>query len=492
MIDWMQKHKKWLIVTIWISTISFIAAGMVGWGSYSFNLDQGIVARVGDIKITQRQYDTQFRQLFNQYNSGGDLDLQKAKEMGLDEVALSQVIQRALLQNFAQDLGIYVSPEEVSEEIAKIGVFQEKDLLGQSKFSLKLYREVLKNNNLIPAEFEENIKQDLLIKKALEILPKSQASELEKTVFLFPFEIVDTAKIQVLSFSQFHPKPSQDEVKKFWEEHKDKYLYPAEFTIDYVLVEDKSQTPTEQELKDLYQETKSKYLDENNNFKSFESVRQEVLDQKRGELAEEKALQEYVALKGSKKTYGKVEVVLEGEKKLGIELQEAIEGANVGETYKPIKTPQGYVVFKLIEKKPQTPKSFEDAFDEARELLIGEEKASLTLAKAKELLQTDLKGAQVVKLGLTSKDKMISLSDEEKNLVVNKISSSLQKKGYIPLMEKIVIYEIDSQSLQKQVSENLKADTKRILELYKEQMFQKEFFKYLENKYKITRNISLK
>ena len=55
MIDWMQKHKKWLIITIWISTIAFIAAGMVGWGSYSFNLDQGVVARVGDIKISQKQ-----------------------------------------------------------------------------------------------------------------------------------------------------------------------------------------------------------------------------------------------------------------------------------------------------------------------------------------------------------------------------------------------------------------------------------------------------
>ena len=127
MIDWMQKHKKWLIITIWISTIAFIAAGMVGWGSYSFNLDQGVVARVGDIKISQKQYDMQFRQLFNQYNSGGDLDLQKAKEMGLDELALSQVIQKALLQNFAQDLGIYVSNEEISSEIAKIEVFQEKD-----------------------------------------------------------------------------------------------------------------------------------------------------------------------------------------------------------------------------------------------------------------------------------------------------------------------------------------------------------------------------
>ena len=32
----MQRHKKYLIVTIWISTIAFIGAGFVGWGQYSY------------------------------------------------------------------------------------------------------------------------------------------------------------------------------------------------------------------------------------------------------------------------------------------------------------------------------------------------------------------------------------------------------------------------------------------------------------------------
>ncbi len=32
MITWMQRHKKWLVITIWISTIAFVGAGFVGWG----------------------------------------------------------------------------------------------------------------------------------------------------------------------------------------------------------------------------------------------------------------------------------------------------------------------------------------------------------------------------------------------------------------------------------------------------------------------------
>jgi len=36
MITWMQTHKKWLIITIWIATIAFVGAGFVGWGAYSY------------------------------------------------------------------------------------------------------------------------------------------------------------------------------------------------------------------------------------------------------------------------------------------------------------------------------------------------------------------------------------------------------------------------------------------------------------------------
>ena len=51
MIEWMQKHKKSLIPTIWISTIAFVGAGFVGWGAYDMNANRaGSIARVGQIK----------------------------------------------------------------------------------------------------------------------------------------------------------------------------------------------------------------------------------------------------------------------------------------------------------------------------------------------------------------------------------------------------------------------------------------------------------
>ena len=58
MITWMQKHKKYLVVTIWVSTIAFVGAGFVGWGAYDMNTSRAkSVAKVGsrDISISQFQ-----------------------------------------------------------------------------------------------------------------------------------------------------------------------------------------------------------------------------------------------------------------------------------------------------------------------------------------------------------------------------------------------------------------------------------------------------
>ena len=52
MITWMQKHKKYLVITIWISTIAFVGAGFVGWGAYKFGAAADAIATVGETKVT--------------------------------------------------------------------------------------------------------------------------------------------------------------------------------------------------------------------------------------------------------------------------------------------------------------------------------------------------------------------------------------------------------------------------------------------------------
>ena len=60
MIEWMQRHKKWLIVTIWISTIAFVGAGFVGWGSYDYGKSDSTVAIVGDKEVPLNDLQSEY------------------------------------------------------------------------------------------------------------------------------------------------------------------------------------------------------------------------------------------------------------------------------------------------------------------------------------------------------------------------------------------------------------------------------------------------
>ena len=61
MLSWMQKHKKYLVVTIWVSTIAFVGAGFVGWGAYDLNSNRATsVAKVGHRNISVQELQQKY------------------------------------------------------------------------------------------------------------------------------------------------------------------------------------------------------------------------------------------------------------------------------------------------------------------------------------------------------------------------------------------------------------------------------------------------
>ena len=73
MINWMQKHKKSLIPTVWISTIAFVGAGFVGWGAYDLNKSRSTsVAKVGDTAISIKEFQNKYSEVYNYLKSISD------------------------------------------------------------------------------------------------------------------------------------------------------------------------------------------------------------------------------------------------------------------------------------------------------------------------------------------------------------------------------------------------------------------------------------
>ncbi len=97
MITWMQRHKKWLVITIWISTIAFVGAGFVGWGgSYDYGSKGGAIAVVGDREVSVDEYQREYSNLYEQYSQvfGDQFNQEMADKMNLRNVAYDMVVQK--------------------------------------------------------------------------------------------------------------------------------------------------------------------------------------------------------------------------------------------------------------------------------------------------------------------------------------------------------------------------------------------------------------
>lgn len=143
MISWMQRHKKWLVITIWISTIAFVGAGFVGWGSYDYGKQGGVVAVVGDREVSVEEYQEEYSRLYDQYarTFGSMFNQEMADKLNLKDIAYNQTIQKNLILSYADSLGLDVTNEDIAKELVKYNAFVK-----DGKFDKDTYIKVLAQN----------------------------------------------------------------------------------------------------------------------------------------------------------------------------------------------------------------------------------------------------------------------------------------------------------------------------------------------------------
>lgn len=168
MITWMQRHRKYLVITIWVSVIAFVGAGFVGWGAYDFNTDRSSsVAKVGERKITVSEFQMAYGNYFSYYNMlfNGQLTQERAEQMGLDKIVLENLINEALLLNYAKDLGFVVLDSDIKEMLVN-----DENFHTNGAFDKDLYYRLLQNARVTPKAYEESLKKQVLLNKLNAIL----------------------------------------------------------------------------------------------------------------------------------------------------------------------------------------------------------------------------------------------------------------------------------------------------------------------------------
>ena len=484
MLEWMQRHKKYLVVTIWISVIALVAAGMVGWNPSSFSFAGDNVAKVGDTKITIQEFQNAYQRTFNEYSQilGGELESEQAKSLGIDKIALKGLIQKAQLQNFATELGLIITDQEVIQTITQDPNFQKNGI-----FDENLYRTLLRENGLSVKFFEQSIRTSLLIQKLLTLFPASTTA-LEKDAANLAFKLTDTIEYKILSPQPLKQTITTKQIQDFWEQNKDKYTNDAKVTLQAILIDIDKQPFTLEALKQHYDEDKSLYLDDKGQLLDFAKVKSQVQHDYQSQEARKEANRINQKFKAGESTLQSKPLTITLDKNLNEELASQLQNAQKDSFIKP--APYGdkhFIIAKVIETTPQSIKTFQEAKAQATTML----KESLQEKELQDQATQELKTfkGKTAQITPMSEDKIGDLNAQKSQFVIRNIFASTQNRGAIPLDKSIFIYRIIKQTPPTQMPSNLIELAKGM----KSQYLDRALMEHLAKKYpiKIYNNLNL-
>ncbi|MCK5111649.1 MAG: peptidylprolyl isomerase [Arcobacteraceae bacterium] len=446
MITWMQRHKRWLVITIWISTIAFVGAGFVGWGSYDYGKSSANAGTVGSKEITIKDIQNEYNALYSQYQNifGEAFNQEMAKQFKLEDAAFNAIVQKFLLLNYADELGLYITDQEVAKYLVAIPAF-----IKDKKFDKTTYLSVLKQNRTTPTDFEQQVKMDLTIQKVQRILStKVMDTELENLAKLYSTE--DKVSISILNKVGLKIDSSTEAVKKYWEQNKQ-------------------------------------------NYKSAESIKISMSKTTIGEdkkASKKEALKKYLKLKKDELKFDTTTTVSQNNDILNQENLQKVSKASAGILLKPLENNGEFIVIKVLEKQAPKALSFEAAYnlvrpdylDNAKQEILNTNVAKLT----KEFTGTDIgfiaQGSQVEIKGL---------SVAETTQLVNHIFNSTTTINSLMLEDKAVVYKITDSKLSNYSSSLQTDELKDTLLNLKNSEVISNLLKELRNQYEVTSNMKV-
>lgn len=234
-----------------------LALVMAFWGFGGGGLFNKIrpVATVDGQQILADQVDraaTQLRQAMQQqYGPSASAVLQN---VNLRNEALERLIDGQLIGDEARHLGITVSDEALQNKIATTPAFQR-----DGQFDFATYQELLRDNNLMPSEFEADERKQMIADLLRDMITSGvQISDDEaRHAYNLRNEMIGLRYIEIPS-SNFTAKvsPTESQIADYYKRNAEEFRVPERVKITFVhyapLALAAGYTPTDKEIQDYY------------------------------------------------------------------------------------------------------------------------------------------------------------------------------------------------------------------------------------------------
>ena len=263
MFDFIRNHKKIMqILLIILIFPSFVLFGIDGYKR--FNGQGQVVATVDSIDIFQEEWDKAHQAEISRLRASmPNIDVSMFDTPAIKYGVLERLIQSRVLEASVRKLNIKISDDKVAQAIS------EMDVLASAKnadgsLDLEKYKQLLATQGMSPEIFEGRMRSDIAVKQVINGVTQS-------SVFL-PAQM-DTAldaysqqrEIQVAIFSGSdyidQSKPTDEEVLKYFNSHKEDYKSIESADVEYVVLSkdslEKTISVSEAELKEYFEQNQS-------------------------------------------------------------------------------------------------------------------------------------------------------------------------------------------------------------------------------------------
>lgn len=256
MLSFIRKGLSSFVVTL---LLGVLVVSFAIWGigdAFRFN-SSNTLATIGDGKVTPADFVREFHNALNGYRqqAGADVSVEQAKQLGLPQQILEQMVSRETFDEAAKKLHLTASDKQVFEVVHAIPAFQNSF----KEFDKALYENVLKTNGLTPHQFEAMARADIPRDQLLRTIGMSAhlPGELARRLFAYHGEdrTIDYLRFQASTVTAIK-EPTDADLAAYYGAHKDKYMAPEYRALSYIVLDAnnfmKQIEVTDQDLKTYY------------------------------------------------------------------------------------------------------------------------------------------------------------------------------------------------------------------------------------------------
>ena len=233
MLKWLRRStRSWFIYL----AIGAIVVVFIFWGVGSYKASRSNdAAEVNGTVIPMTEFSRQYNELVKRYQerTGGEVTPEMIKSLRLKEMALSQLVEEALLLQAGQRLGLEVTTAELRHQIESYPFFQQ-----DGKFDEKRYFALLARHHLSPQGFETLERQQLLLRKVVEeVTSFAKVSDPElQEMFRLAKEEVNVSYLAV-SPEKFLARqtPADEAVARYYQENEAEFRLPDRARVNYLI-----------------------------------------------------------------------------------------------------------------------------------------------------------------------------------------------------------------------------------------------------------------